>query len=467
MSYIIFYEQYVPLLNSGNDDVIKNAFQEIFELLVKQKRMVRSKRNAFTQDVNIHVNSTSQKVRKWAYHCACFYQDESVRQSIKTQLVTEQNKENILWALTALSKTYDNVIDLKKCVGRRHEEFIETISEEYLTDALVLFGGVVKINPRTVLLTNNSADLAALTKIYAYNDLVRDKYPSVTDSIIREMEKNDDPYVREYVYWSHVLRGTKGNFYNVPDDVNDGVRKWQIAIQIKNGDEDFVVSALKPLASCPETVSFEVKSGILRGLNEISYNDKYVSYINSWYESEVEEAVVFLLIDYIIANCYHNYNDGTYFYAIKDSLNDPLLAMYVINKIKNNAQYELEIIHQGEGYTLDYKTKEGKIMQNISVSGSGNSIAFADNHSSATVISSSNEVSELKKLIQEVQNQAKEGLSCEDKQKVEEGLSFVEEEAKAGTPRKTIIKGVLDGLKAIKGTVQFASAVAALIKFFE
>ena len=467
MSYIIFYEQYAPLLNSGNENVVKNAFQEIFELLVNQKRMTRGKRPIFTHDVNIHVNSTSQKVRKWAYHCACFYQDESVLKSIKAQLRTEQNKENILWALTALSKTYDNIGMLKQCVGRRHEEFVETISKEYLTDALVLFGGVVKINPKTVLQTNNSADLAALTKIYAYNGLVQNKYPNVTETIIREMEKNDDPYVREYAYWSHVLRNTKGNFFNVSDDVNEGVRKWQITIQIKNGDEDFVVSALKPLASCPQAISFEIKSGILRGLNEISYNKKYVAYINSWYECETDEAVVFLLIDYMIANCYFNSDDGTYFYAIKDSLNDPLLIMYVVNKIKNNEQYELEVIHRNNEYTLDYKTKEGKIVQHINVTGSGNSVAVADHHSSATIVSSSEEISELTKLIQAVQTQAKEGLSEEDKQKVEEGLSFVEEESKTGAPRKTIIKGILDGLKAIKGTVQFASAVAALIKFFE
>ena len=71
------------------------------------------------------------------------------------------------------------------------------------------------------------------------------------------------------------------------------------------------------------------------------------------------------------------------------------------------------------------------------------------------------------KLIQEVRNQAKEGLSEDDKQKVEEGLLFVEEEAKSDKPKMTIIKGIIEGLKAIKGTVQFASAVAALVKFFE
>lgn len=467
MSYNIFYEQYAPLLNSDNENMVKNAFQEIFELLVTGSRMARSKKGIFTQLVGIHVKSNSQKVRKWAYHCACFYQDESVCQSIKKQLETERNKENILWALTALSVVYDDIVQLKQCVGRRHEEFVEMISENYLTDALVLFGGVVNINPNTILLTNNSSDLAALTKIYAYRGLVLDKYSNVTGNIIREMEKNDDPYVREYAYWSQVLGGANGNFLDSSNDSDVGARKWQIALQIQSGDEDFIVSALKPLALCPQKIHQDIKNGMLRGLNKVSYSIKYVPYINSWFEREMDDSIVILLIDYIIANCYVNREDGTYFDALKDSLNDQSLVTHIISKIENNPQYELCVAEHKEKYTLDFKIKEGMTMQSINIYGERNTIAAAADHSSATVTTSCEEVSELAKLIQNVKNEARVGLSEGDKQKVDEGLSFVESETKENSPRKTIIKMTLDGLKAIKGTVQFASAVAALIKFFE
>ena len=49
MSYNIFYEQYAPLLKSDNENMVKNAFQEIFELLVTGSRMARSKKGIFTQ----------------------------------------------------------------------------------------------------------------------------------------------------------------------------------------------------------------------------------------------------------------------------------------------------------------------------------------------------------------------------------------------------------------------------------
>ena len=468
MSYSIFYEEYALQFESNDENIIKNAFQTIFELLVAGKSMMRSKRDIFTHIVGTHVCSKSQKVRKWAYHCACFYQDMSVCQLIKTQLETESNIENIIWALTALSVTYDDIVKLRQCVGQRHEEFIETISPSYLTDALVLFGGVVKINPKTILSTNNSADLAALTKIYAYRDLVRDKYPTVTESIIKELEKHDDPYVREYAYWSQVLGGVERNYLNSPNDPNVEVRKWQIGLQIKNKDEDFVVSALKPLALCPQQIPFEIKSGILRGLNEIPYNIKYVQYINSWFERETDDSIVLLLIDYIIANCYINQEDGTYFDVLKDSLDSPPLAKHIVNKIKSNSQYELNVIKKGTRYTLDLKQKEIRVMEkSINVIGSGNSLAISNDHSSATVTSSYQEVNGLEKLIQNVENEAKDGLSAEDRQKVDEILTFIREETKQDTPKTQIIKVVLNSLKAIKGTTQFIAAVAALIDFFK
>ena len=296
MSYSISYDQFASLLNSNDENVVKAALQEIFELLVAGKRMVRSKKVAFTQIVEIHVNSKSQKVRKWAYHCACFYQNESVCQSIKRQLDNEHNTENIIWALTALSVVYDDAFKLKKCVGRRQDEYVEQISENYLNDALILFGGTVRIDPGAILAKNNSADLAALAKIYAYRGLVYDKYPDVTQSIIRELEQNEDPYVREYAYWAQALGLAKGDYFNSLDDSDAGVRKWQIALQIQNGDEDFVVSALKVPAMYPEKISLDVKIGIIRGLNSIEYNKKYVPFIFSWFGREIEYTIVFQLI---------------------------------------------------------------------------------------------------------------------------------------------------------------------------
>lgn len=467
MSYVIPYEQYIPLLETENENTVKDTFQQLFELLVSGRRIPRSYNNFFKSKIEHHINSKSQKVRKWAYHCACFYYNDSIHSLILKQLMIEKNCENIIWALTALSIVYDNEEELKKCSGKRHEEFMEIISKNYLNDALYLFGGVIIINPNTILLTNNSADLAALSKIYAYKNLVKDKYSAITEPVIQEIKQSDDPYVREYAYWALTLNYANSKFQYSKDDPNDDVRKWQISLQIKTGDEDFIISSLKPVASCPQKVTLNIKEGIIRGLSEINYNSNFVPYVGSWFNGEEDEPILFKLIDYIIDNCFKNKNDGTYFDILKDSLNDSLLCDYIVKKIKNSSKYNLTISKIDEIPIINFEKMEGVNMQNINISGSGHNVAVATDNSSAIINQFSNDDDLLLELIQEVRKQTTNDFSKEEKEKILDALSFIESEAKSKTPKKTIIKTLLDGIKTIKGTVQFGAALANLINFFD
>ena len=165
--------------------------------------------------------------------------------------------------------------------------------------------GVATINPKTILLTNNSVDLKAFATIYAY------------------------------------------------DDPNSDVQERRIALQIKNGNEDFVVSALKPLAMCSEKIPLGVKNGMIRGLKSIPYNIKYVSFIYRWFAWESEETVIFQLLNYFIANCFFNRKDGTFFYALADSLRDESLSQYIFDKIRSNNEYGLKVTKNGENYALE------------------------------------------------------------------------------------------------------------------
>lgn len=466
MSYIIPYEPYIPLLQSNNEDTIKNAFQKIFELLVVGNRLSRNNVVHFKNDISFHIKSHSTKIRKWAYHCACFYYNQDIHGLILEQLKFESSTENIIWALTALSIVYDSEEKLRKCAHNRHDEFMKTISKNYLKDALFLFGGVIDINPNTILTTNNSADLAALSKIYAYGNLVSNKYPNITEAVIQEMRQNSDPYVREYSYWALSLHGTKNDQFDLNDDKDDGVRKWQISLQIKSNNEDFIISTLKPLACCPYKISLNIKLGILIGLSDIKYNFNFVSYICSWFNYEEEEPVLFKLIDYILCNCFENKDDGTYFDIIKDSLNDKILCDYITKKIASNPAYHLVLSYNNDNPVINFKKLEGSNVQNFNISGSGNNVAVATDNSSATINQPPKNDDLLIKLIDEVRQQTNNDFSKEEKEKILEVLSFIESEMASKSPKKPIISALLDGLKAIKGTVQFSAALVNLINFF-
>lgn len=469
MSYLIFYDQYAPLLSAQNEDIVKNAFQELFEHFVRGARIAKTQKGLLIDRISTHINSKSQKVRKWTYHCACFYQNDFLLDSIKRQLKTERDTENIMWALTALSRRYDNENCLRECAGGRHEEFMTSISKEYLRDALVLFGRVDNMNPSTVLETNNSADLLALTKIYAYNTLVPNKYPMITQEVIRELVESSDPGVREYAYWAQVVGMSDGRADFSSDDSVEEVRKWQIAMQIQDNGEDFVVSALRPLSLCPEKVSLQIKAGVLRGLKTIPYSEAYARLLFDWYDEEENDFIEILLLDYMLANCYNNRDEGTFYDALRDALKDEKHRQYIQKRVIDNSQFKLKVIGNTDTIDLLLEDREVLVMTNISVSGNNNSLAVAQDGSEATSTINCNTMNEskLNRIIEDIKKYSEESLSAEDQRKVKESIAFIEEEIKKSRPNKTVMQSVLSGLRAIKGSVQFAAAVTSLIKFLQ
>lgn len=74
------------------------------------------------------------------------------------------------------------------------------------------------------------------------------------------------------------------------------------------------------------------------------------------------------------------------------------------------------------------------------------------------------DLDQLGKLIQAIKDSSTD-LSPEDKELLNDNLDVIQEEAASDKPRKGFLKTALTGLKAIKGSVEFAAAVASLLQF--
>lgn len=461
-----------------DENTVKATLQQVFEAHTREGFFPKSARLPFKRLLGKHLISPSKKVRKWAYHCACYYYDEDIYQKIKIQLQKETEIENIMWALSALSVTYDNATSLQQCVGARHEEFLSTISENYLSDALCLFGGVVDINPQTILLTNNSADLAALAKIYGYPDIAREKYPTITESIMQEIKNHPDNYVREYAYWSLFLGGSSESHLLEPEDQTFAVRKFQIALQIQNGDRDFVISTLKPLKNRPSIIPRDIKNGILLGLKKGKYVSAYAPYIGGWFTAEEDHSICCLLLEYMIKHCYSNRDDGTYFDVLKDSLKGELLGKYVANSIQGNTNCNLTISRAGNEYLLDFTKKEHNTM-GVTVTGDGNTIVTGANSpivsgSGNTVVAGNgNSVNvntppeanakHLEAILTEIKKIAQTDLLEKDAEAAAEYVETISQEVNAEHPKKWTVHQMVEGLKTLKGTAEFFTAVMKLV----
>ena len=75
-------------------------------------------------------------------------------------------------------------------------------------------------------------------------------------------------------------------------------------------------------------------------------------------------------------------------------------------------------------------------------------------------------INELDKLIEDVKKiSQKEKLSSNDVEQLNCNLEVISEELKSTQPRKSFIKTAVNGIKMIKGTVEFGAAITTLIQF--
>lgn len=74
---------------------------------------------------------------------------------------------------------------------------------------------------------------------------------------------------------------------------------------------------------------------------------------------------------------------------------------------------------------------------------------------------------ELKKLLDNLKKESVNISNADDMESVNESIEVIESELAQTVPRKSLIKTALAGLKTVKGTVEFGSAVVALIQFVQ
>lgn len=138
-------------------------------------------------------------------------------------------------------------------------------------------------------------------------------------------------------------------------------------------------------------------------------------------------------------------------------------------KIKGfNDRVAMVLIRHIESYLTKIGIDMGldeKVTYSITVHNGQVNIAY-DNASITATNTVGVDAEKLAELIQAIKDSATD-LSKEDVEVLESSLEVVEEETKSDKPRKGFLKTALVGLKALKGTAEFAAAVVALIQFVQ
>ena len=120
----------------------------------------------------------------------------------------------------------------------------------------------------------------------------------------------------------------------------------------------------------------------------------------------------------------------------------------------------------------NYLTKVGidmgiddKITYNITVS--NGQVNIANDTATITATNTINfDVEQLERLISNVKTTA-EDFTDDDAELLSDSLEAIEAEVKSAKPKKGIIKTAATALLALKGTAEFAAAIAALVQFIQ
>ena len=138
------------------------------------------------------------------------------------------------------------------------------------------------------------------------------------------------------------------------------------------------------------------------------------------------------------------------------------------DKIKGfNERFVMVLIRHVERYLTKIGIDMGideKNVYNVTVQ-NGQAIIANDNSSVTATTNIGATANEIEQLITAVRTKMDTLTSDEDKEAVSESLEVIEAEVISEKPKKSMIKTAIASLQAIKGTVEFGSAVADLIQF--
>lgn len=138
------------------------------------------------------------------------------------------------------------------------------------------------------------------------------------------------------------------------------------------------------------------------------------------------------------------------------------------DKIKGfNDRFVMVLIRHVERYLTKIGIDMGineKNVYNVTVQ-NGQAIIANDNSSVTATTNVGVTANEIEQLIAAVRGKMDTLTSDEDKEAASDSLEVIEAEVISEKPKKSMIKTAIASLQAIKGTVEFGSAVAALIQF--
>lgn len=360
----LYLIQYEKQLLSDDENVVKDALQQIFEEYTDHNlKFAGNEIVRFEKILSGLVKSKSKKIRKWAYHCVAICDkwthsksDSLIKKTIgglktyelSNDSIDARQADNTLWGLIAIANHFQDE-SVKKFLSKYYDLLERDISRDFISNASILFGYPEKqIDVKGVIDGNRKPELLTLSHVFGYKGYLRGERKSwVTDRAIRCLLKHESEQIREIGYWAFARNPQTDS---IPDilkqvpDIDFGVRKWQLALQVKEGDVDFVKERLLELSDpkFSDEQRYQLNNGIIRGLFLDDFRIELVEPIREWFFEENHIQTKLSLLKYML-KYWDEEESGFEFRQVLDwALEQKEYRDYVIQSIKSDRSIGLK-----------------------------------------------------------------------------------------------------------------------------
>ncbi len=363
------FQIYYSMLKAKDALMVKDGVQKLSDAFAAGRHILKPNSGQLCNMLLQLLNDPAYAgIYKWIYKCVCFYNNAAIEDLCIKKFPLTDDMETRNWIISAISSGYDSYDSFMDVIHKLRKMELTDAQRESLENKNIfysasLFGHFdmpydVKNIEDDILRNHDKNGMFWMAKCSAYSGLSHKKgldqivHPENLD----ELTYSDDAQVQCYAYWGRVYH-TDG-YLDLKDEENkrnvkaDDSLKWYYTGTIAGGYRghayDFIEETLKSACGHYKN-NIRAKEGILQGMGEIPYENRFDGLLIDWYCEEQDMRIRLKLLEYMIKNVRYNRRSeesypgsGSFFEIIENEVqNSELLLKYILdyNRIYKTLTY--------------------------------------------------------------------------------------------------------------------------------
>ncbi|MEM9670716.1 MAG: hypothetical protein AAF950_17520 [Pseudomonadota bacterium] len=294
------------ILKYAEKSLVKSALQNLCLDLENNRHLSGEHRKRIVTSIFFAKDDTDVRIRRWIYKLIALLKIDEFIDDVSSKIIlSEEDEENLTWAIAALCGIADSS-SVKKVLHKAKNRSLKTF---YQLPALLYSNSNIQIDRRAKIIKDvENRPLAAkwLSLLFGYNrnsvEIFLEYEPK---DVVRTFNKHDNSEVAEYSIWAlfKSRHGRIGDCCLCLDDIQtypSNMRRWLYRLMSKDASSfsqcrEYLIEAIDK-----EGEILTAREGLALGLGKAA-DSELADKIVSWFWSEQTDTVRIALLPYIFS----------------------------------------------------------------------------------------------------------------------------------------------------------------------